>query len=165
MASDEKKASPRRALLRVTRHLPLVTWLLAAGAVLFFSAASDRAQTDAAGHANDFTTTEYYPAPHEGQVKSRLSGTEAAPQPGGLLLVRRLRLETFDADGTPEIVADAPECVYDTLNGVASSPGHLKVQTGDGKFRVEGDGFLWRQADSFLTISNNVKTVIESAPQ
>jgi hypothetical protein len=44
---------------------------------------------------------------------------------------------------------------------VANSPGHLQVQTGDGKFRVEGDGFLWRQSDSFLTISNNVRTVVE----
>ena len=37
-----------------------------------------------------------------------------------------------------------------------------KLQTGDGKFRVEGDGFLWRQNDSFLTISNHVHTVIEN---
>ena len=27
---------------------------------------------------------------------------------------------------------------------------------------VEGEGFLWRQSDSFLTISNNVRTVIEN---
>ena len=46
-------------------------------------------------------------------------------------------------------------------NGTASSAGHLQVQTGDGKIRVEGDGFLWRQNDSFLTISNRVSTVIE----
>ena len=58
---------------------------------------------------------------------------------------------------------DAPECVYDTLNGVANSPGHLQLRTGDGNFRVEGDGFLWRQDDALLTISNHVHTVIEGA--
>jgi hypothetical protein len=36
----------------------------------------------------------------------------------------------------------------------------LQVQTGDGKIRVEGEGFLWRQSDSFLTISNRVSTVL-----
>jgi hypothetical protein len=46
---------------------------------------------------------------------------------------------------------------------MANSPGHLQLQAGDGKFHVEGEGFLWRQNDSFLTISNNVRTVIENA--
>lgn len=55
----------------------------------------------------------------------------------------------------------APECIYDTFKSAANSPGHLQVWTGDGRFRVEGDGFLWRQSESFLTISNNVRTVIE----
>ena len=48
-----------------------------------------------------------------------------------------------------------------TLNGTASSAGRLQVQYRDGKIRVEGEGFLWRQSDSFLTISNHVSTVIE----
>ncbi|MGA2029101.1 MAG: hypothetical protein ABSG87_03410 [Verrucomicrobiota bacterium] len=131
-------------------------------AILFFAAISS-AQQEAAGRANDFNSVEYYDAPHEQQIKSRLSGSEAQPQSGGLLAIKQLKLETFDVDGKPGIVARAPECVYDTLNNVASSPGHLEVQTGDGKFRVEGDGFLWRQNDSFLTISNHVRTVIENA--
>jgi hypothetical protein len=134
--------------------------------ILFFASTSaGRAQENAAGHANDFTTVEYYDAPHEQQMKSRLSGAEAQPQAGGLLAIKQLKLETFDLDGKMEIVVSAPDCIYDTLNATAVSPGHLQVQTGDGKFRVEGDGFLWRQSDSFLTISNNVRTVIENAPK
>jgi len=39
--------------------------------------------------------------------------------------------------------------------------GRLKLRTGDGNYRVTGEGFLWRQNDSSLTISNNVRTVIE----
>jgi len=59
----------------------------------------------------------------------------------------------------------APHCVYDMLRGVASSPGHLRLETADGSSHVEGDGFLWRQTNSFLTISNNVQTVIEAEPK
>ena len=135
--------------------------VLSALAVLGFTVVMARAQQNASGHASDFTSVEYYEPPHHQQVKSRLSGAEAAPQPGGLLVIKQLKVETFDLNGKPEVVVDAPECVYDTLKGVATSPGQLQVRTGDGRFRVEGEGFLWRQSDSFLTISNRVRTVIE----
>jgi hypothetical protein len=133
------------------------------GAVSIFTAAPNGcAQENIAGHASDFTTTEYYDAPHQQQVKSRLSGTEAQPQPGGLLDIKQFKIETFGLDGKPEIIASAPDCTYDTFNGTANSPGHLQVRTGDGKFRVDGDGFLWRQNDSFLAISNNVHSMIDN---
>jgi len=136
---------------------------LAAGAVLLFAVAPGvRAQQNGVQHANNFTTTEYYEPPHQQQIKSILSGAEALPQPGGLLIIKQLKLEMFNLDGKLEWVVNAPECVYDTFKGVANSPGHLQVRTGDGKFRVEGEGFLWRQSDSFLTISNNVRTVVEN---
>jgi hypothetical protein len=137
---------------------------LAAGAGLLFAVALGvRAQQNGVQHANNFTTTEYYEPPHQQQIKSILSGAEALPQPGGLLIIKQLKLEMFNPDGKLEWVVNAPECVYDTFKGVANSPGHLEVRTGDGKFRVEGEGFLWRQSDSFLTISNNVRTVVENA--
>ena len=136
---------------------------LAAGAGLLFAVAPGvRAQQNGVQHANNFTTTEYYEPPHQQQIKSILSGAEALPQPGGLLIIKQLKLEMFNPDGKLEWVVNAPECVYDTFKGVANSPGHLQVRTGDGKFRVEGEGFLWRQTNSFLTISNNVRTVVEN---
>ena len=135
-------------------------------AVLGFAIVATRAQQNTSGHASDFTSVEYYEPPNQQQVKSRLSGAEASPERGGgLLVVKQLKLETFDVNGKSEIIVDAPECVYDTLNGVATSPGQLQVRTGDGKFRVEGEGFLWRQTNSFLTISNHVRTVIEISPE
>ena len=140
-------------------------WILPILAVLGFAITATRAQQNTSGHASDFSSVEYYEAPHQQQVKSRLSGAEALPEPGGLLVVKQLKLETFDLNGKPEIIVDAPECVYDTLNGVATSPGKLQMRTGDGKFRVEGEGFLWRQTNSFLTISNHVRAVIEIAPE
>jgi hypothetical protein len=126
---------------------------------------SIHAQQAASGRASDFSSVEYFEPPHQTLIKSRLSGAEAQPQAGGLLEIRQLKLETFDTNGVPGLIVLAPHCVYDTLRGVASSAGHLRLETADGSSHVEGDGFLWRQTDSFLTISNNVQTVIEVGPK
>jgi hypothetical protein len=136
---------------------------LACGAAIFLvAAAGSRAQSLPSGHATDFTSQSYYEPPHERQVKLRLSGAEASPLPGGLLDVKQLRVETFALDGRPELVVRAPQCNYAPLDGVANSAGPISLQTADGKFRVEGEGFLWLQNNSFLTISNRVRTLIET---
>jgi len=121
-----------------------------------------RAQQNGVQHASDFTSVEYYAAPRAQQMKSRLSGAEAQPLSGGLLAIKQLNLESFDENGHLEWVVSAPDCVYDTQNGTANSSGHLQLAAGDGKFRVEGDGFLWRRNDSSLNISNRVQTVIDT---
>ncbi len=152
-------------MMPVTCHPPQVTRLLLAGVILVLAATDNRAQSNVMSHANDFTSVEYYPAPNQQQIRSRLSGAEAQPLPGGLLAIKQLKLETFELNGRPEIVVNAPECTYDQLNGTASSPGRLQVQYQDGKIRVEGEGFLWRQNDSFLTISNRPSTVLQFGPE
>ena len=128
---------------------------------ILLAAASDRAQQTPLGHATDFTSESYFEPPNDRQVKMRLSGAEASPLPGGLLDVKQLRVETFDPAGKPEMIVRAPQCTYAPLDGVANSAGRLELRTGDGKFRVEGEGFLWRQGASSLTISNRVRTTIE----
>jgi hypothetical protein len=137
----------------------IAIWILSALIELGLFAVA-RAQSNVVGHASDFTSVEYYPAPNQQQMKSRLSGAEAQPLPGGLLAIKQLKLETFGPDGKSEIVVNAPECVYDQLSGTASSAGRLQVQY-QGKIRVAGEGFLWRQSDSFLTISNRISTVLQ----
>jgi hypothetical protein len=154
-------ACPRGGSPVVSPHPMKPVLILAMFPVLFLAVPDGRTQQNGIQHASDFTSVEYFEPPHQQQMKSRLSGAEAQPQAGGLLVIRQLELETFDINGNPEMIVNAPECVYDTFNRTASSPGHLTAQTGDGKFRVEGDGFLWRQNDSFLTISNHVRTMIE----
>lgn len=137
----------------------ILLWLVTAG----FLTAAVRAQQPTTGHASDFTSIEYYQAPHQQQMKSRLSGAEAQPQAGGLLVIQQLKLETFGTNGTAEWVIKAPHCVYDTLHDLASSPGHLLLESADGSSHIEGDGFLFRRGeDSLLTISNNVHTVIQN---
>ena len=135
--------------------------ILVAGLAPAWFALNDHAQSVPVGHATDFTSSTYYESPHETQVKIRLSGAEASPLPGGLLDVKQLRIETFSVNGKPEVIVHAPQCTYAPLDGVASSAGPLEMRTGDGKLRVEGEGFLWRQGDSSLTISNHVHTVID----
>ena len=148
--------------MKVTANItPL---LLTAVVVCWFAIAPGaRAQATGAQHASDFTSIEYYESTNQQQqIKSIISGAEALPQPGGLLIIKQLKLEMYNPDGKLEWIVNAPECIYDTLKGVANSSGHLEVQTGDGKFHVAGEGFLWRQSDSFLTISNNQRTVVEN---
>ena len=128
---------------------------------ILLAAATDHAQPTPLGHATDFMSESYFEPPHDQQVKLRLSGAEASPLPGGLLDVKQLRVETFNEVGKPEMLVRAPQCTYAPLDGVANSAGRLELQTGDGKFRVEGEGFLWRQGVSSLTISNRVRTTID----
>lgn len=136
-------------------------WLVPAAMMLFLAAPADRAQQIPTGHATDFTSDSYFEPPHDQKLKLRLTGAEASPLPGGLMDVKQLRVETFNLDGKTEIIVSAPQCTYAPMDGLASSSGRLKLQTGDGKFRVEGEGFLWRQTDSLLIISNRVHTVID----
>ena len=162
MTRDKKTTSGRQATIPVTCLLPLVTGLLIAGAVLFL-AATDGDPQMASVAPNGFTSVEYYAQPNQTRVKSRMSGAEAQPLAGGQLAVKQLKLETFSTNGSPQVVVEAPECVYDMVNRTANSAGHLQLQNGDGKLRVEGDGFLWRQDDSSLTLSNNVYSAIKTS--
>ena len=136
------------------------------GAVLAIAAGESQAQTNLlAGvkelHATEFTSEQYFEPPNEQRVKVRLTGASADPLPGGLLAVKSLKIETFSTNSELLAVVEAPQCTFAPLDGVASSPGHLEIKSGDGKFRTSGDGFLWRQNDSWLVISNRVHTEIE----
>jgi hypothetical protein len=141
----------------------LNAWMLAA---ILFSAAvvSGRAQVPLGGTATDFNTVEYFEVPHQQQVKTRLSGAQAQPLSGGLLLIKQLKLEMFDEDGKTQFIARAPECIYDPVHGQASSPGEVHLRTGNGELTIDGEGFLWQQNISFFIISNQVQTLIQKMP-
>jgi hypothetical protein len=136
-----------------------------------YAAAPARAQLESLpmlgatnGYATNITSVVYFEPPHEQQVKMRMSGAEALPLPGALFDLKAMRVEKFSADGKLEAVVEAPRCVFAPLDSAASSAGRLALRSGDGKFRVEGEGFLWLQNDQFLVISNHVRTVIEFTP-
>ena len=106
---------------------------------------------------------------YEGDAKQPTSvmlGRTATPVEGGSYLVNDLRVESYThgASGTAtNFVIEAPKCVIDPARKVASSDGRIVVSRTDGSFLTTGTGFEWRQADSFLTISNDVSTHLTSA--
>ncbi len=117
-----------------------------------------------AGAMSDFSSAQYFDPPYQQQIKSRISGAEAQQITQQFWLIKQVKIEKFDVDGKLQITAEAPECVYDRLNGEANSPGELHIRSGDDQLRIDGQGFLWRQQDSLLIISNHVQTVIKKAP-
>jgi len=112
------------------------------------------------GKVTDFKVPEYYEAPNQKQLKSLLKGAEAEPDPKGEVKITDVRIETYREDGTVESVVEAPHCTYNYKIREASSPGHIKAYSGDGRMRIEGDGFLLTLTNKSLTISNNIRTVI-----
>ena len=117
------------------------------------------------GVQGGFRLAEPYGPPHQNQMKFLLAGAEARAQGSSVYLVAQMKLQTFRTNGEPEIVIEAPECVYDSAKRLAGSAGRLRVETGDGRFFVEGEGFLWRQTNSSLIISNEVHTIIRQQVQ
>jgi hypothetical protein len=138
--------------------------LLFAAAAILPAAPLALAQLPIAGNATDFNSVQYYKAPHQQDIQLLFSGAEAEPIAGGLLLVKQVKLEHFDLSGKLQLIAEAPECIYDPVNAVANSPGAVHVRNGDGSLTIDGEGFLWRQHESVFTISNKVDTVFEKMP-
>jgi lipopolysaccharide export system protein LptA len=106
-----------------------------------------------------FRYAEYYDAPQETRIKTRLQGAKARPLSNTLVLVTGARLETFKENGEPELVMETPECTHDSANHTVSSAGPLLVKMADGSFSIQGVGFQFQQTNSTLTISNRVETV------
>jgi len=141
--------------MRFRQQVPVAAPLL-----LGLGVALGVAQQFPMGQFRDFSLPEYYPPPHQTQIKSLIQGEEAVPQDEGKILIRKLKLETFREDGAGEFVLRAEDCLYDPQQNSAASPGPLEMQTGDGRFFTRGEGFRWQEQDSVLTISNRVHTVI-----
>jgi lipopolysaccharide export system protein LptA len=112
--------------------------------------------------AKGFKIAEPYGPPHEDQTKSLLEGGQALVLPGGsALLSDGVTLHTFSETNTPQVIVRARECFYNSTNHEVSSTGPIQMQTADGRFTIDGMGFLWRQTNSSLVISNNVHTAIQ----
>lgn len=130
---------------------------LIVGLLLLASAAPAQRVREATG----FELADYYAAPHDTQMKSLLQGARFQPLPGGRTLLTQAKLQTFTETGEHEMTVEAPQCLHDAGSHSISSSGPLRAQTGDGRFSIEGEGFLWLQANSSLVISNRVHTVVQ----
>lgn len=105
---------------------------------------------------------ENFPPPHESQIKLMLEGASSRMDQDGKLHITGVRLRIYRETGEVEAIAETPECVYDTVTHCATSAAHVQASSADGDYHIEGDGFFWQQTNSFMMISNNVRSHIRS---
>ena len=141
-----------------TRHpcLPVLRVLLALALTLF--SRHGRAQTVEV--KGPFKVAEYYT--NSTKMKSLLEGASALPQPGGRLLVTDAKYQRFSTNNEVELSVEAPQGLYDGQKTISSS-GPLHMQVANGKFSIEGEGFLYVQTNSTLLVSNRVHTILHPA--
>jgi len=110
-----------------------------------------------------FKVPEYFEPPHETQMKSLLEGARAERQPDGRFLVAEAKWRTFRVTGEGEISVETPQCFYDPALRTINSPRPLHVETADGTFSIDGEGFRYQQTNSTLLVSNRVHTILHPA--
>lgn len=133
------------ALLTIVAHLITPAW----------------AQFATGMKISNFSASDPFPAPNYRQVRYLITGAEGRPQADNTVLLTGVKLETFRVNGDKEMIVEAPECIFDDKARTAGSAGKLILQSGDGKLRVEGDGFGCQLANKTLIISNRIRAVIQ----
>lgn len=119
------------------------------------------AQPRTPGVISNFQWPDYYTnAPYQQQLRWLLKGAEGRPQAGGEILVQRMSLEKFQETGARELLVEAPECRFNSAQREVHSASALKMQLQEGRFTLEGEGFLWQHTNTLLVISNRVRTEI-----
>lgn len=117
------------------------------------------AQNISFGTPKNFSIPDYYAGSN--QKRSVMTGAQAIPQSATQVLIKGLHIETYDKAGATNLIVEAPECQFDYGSKNAWSSGPLKVRDAQGRFTLEGqNGFLWRQTNSYLNVSNKVRTTI-----
>jgi hypothetical protein len=95
------------------------------------------------------------------QVKNLFTGAEAQQRPGGLVLVRQMRIDSLRPGGETNFIIRAPECVFDYQDRTAQSTGRIEVASADGQFLINGwQGFSCRLTNTQIILSNRVRTEI-----
>lgn len=133
---------------------------------LLWRGATVCAQLAGLGTGEGFDASEYYEAPDHLKLKWRISGAKAQPQDRGRILLSGMQLQLFAKTGERRVLIEAPECLYDSVKRTANSAGRLKAQVDEGRFTIEGRGFLWQQTgptNSLLTLSNDIRSVVQHA--
>mgnify|MGYP007046921391 CR=1 FL=1 len=147
----------------VSANKPRRRWpkILLPGIVIVLSATLLRSQLSPDGVARDFKFPDYDRKTN--RILSVIMGAQAKQQPDGRIAITSLRIETYeysDAGRMTNFIVQAPSCVVDMQKRIASSAGIMEAQKTDGLFTITGTGFEWRQKDSHLIISNDVRTTV-----
>ena len=149
----------------VGRRIPrsvLVTLTLCLGVTAGWAAAADSSPGMLLPGLvlKDFVWPEYHPPPHEKQLRFRLQAAEAEPGEGAWVRAREVVAERFTTDGGVEFQVRAPRCEFHTATQEARSDGPLEVRLQSDRLVLEGRGFLWRQTNACLVVSNQVRTLL-----
>ena len=114
----------------------------------------------------NFKFPEYYETPRTGpiqtnRIKAILTGAQGQYLSNDLFLLTQMQLEYFDFNGRTNLVARAPECLFDAESRVASSTGRMDLVGLGGALVVHGQaGFELQLTNSTMHLSNRVRTVI-----
>jgi lipopolysaccharide export system protein LptA len=138
---------------------------LAGALLLLIGVGSGLGQANLPGVVTGYNATRYYPAPNFRQMEMKLTGAEAMQLPGAAKQFRIIKpvFVSFEPTGATQVTIETPECIFDETDSKArrvSSTETLAMRTGDGRFSIVGKGFLWRQEEKILIISNDVRAVV-----
>lgn len=108
----------------------------------------------------DFVWPEYHPAPHDKQLRFRLQAAQAEPMEGAWVRAREVTLERFTLEGQQEWFVHCDHCQFHTATQEARSEGPLELRLQSERLILTGQGFLWRQSNAWLVVSNQVRTTL-----
>jgi hypothetical protein len=136
----------------LSRRLALLWLVLLAGIPL-------SAQNISFGSPKNFSIPDYFAGSNK--KRSVMTGAQAIPQSASQVLIKGLHIETYDKAGVTNLIVEAPECQFDYSSKNAWSAGPLQVRDALGRFTLTNDaGFLWKQTNSYLSVSNKVRATI-----
>jgi len=151
---EGKRVDQTFAILEIESRLAILLFL-------FLMAVSGAAHAQKLIEGKSLKFPDYYPAPHQSQLKSLVEGARVQPQPSDIYLVTEAKVQTFREDGSPEMIITAPQCIYNGSSRIISSEGPLHGKTADDAFSIEGEGFSFQTTNSALSISNKVHTQLD----
>ncbi len=151
----------RISLHPTRRHLARAT----AAAGLLAAGLAGVAQPMGLFKGTNISWPEFYDPPNQNQMKSLLTSARVEPLGNGSFLLHTARLETYGTNGVREMTITTPGCVYDMAKGTVSSSEPIQVRSDDGRLRSEGKGFVWRQGERTLIITNHVNSVFHLPPR
>lgn len=152
-------------MTRSTRITALSVAAAAGVACVILALSTNRGQTPAPAPVPDPTNAPpvspgyTFPYKRGDLVIARVSWDEGRAVSLTLYDVKGFRCETFNPDGTPNLVLEAPTCLFNLSTTNASSSGPLTVTQAGDAFSLTGDGFNWNHSSQRLQISNNVHAV------
>ena len=123
------------------------------------------AQLSRAIKHKDVVFPQYYDDPLGGpnqtnRLKVLLKGAEGRYLSNDTYLITQMQLEHLALDGRTNLVARAPECLFDAKSQLTWSTGRLEVVGMGGAVHIFGyAGFEVRTTNSSMSLSNRVRAV------